>query len=299
MSTDRSAHGRGTNRTASLARMTREQDRRAGVARLRGRGSGRAGAGRTGRGPRLHPPRRLGRRWRRPHLRRQLFAAALVHGDRGDRRCHLARAYGAPERLSRPSGAARSGGAPVRRSAGRPARLRFALPWSVRGARGRRVYASRYRRCRSYRYSSSLWFLAVLVLGVATRAVLPRLVESLGLDRLEKRSASLRLGRCPPSIAASTSAMVPCPFIQLALVSSPRGAARSRAIAGPVVAAVSYWIPPMHLELWNRAAAIVVLILAVLSTPPLASRGRSGADRIPAGRSGTSAVRRINVRATG
>jgi hypothetical protein len=32
-----------------------------------------------------------------------------------------------------------------------------------------------------------------------------------------------------------------------------------------VLAAVSYWIPPMHLELWNRAASIVALILAVLS----------------------------------
>jgi hypothetical protein len=61
-------------------------------------------------------------------------------------------------------------------------------------------------------------------------------------------------------------AMVPCAVVMLTLVviAARTGPFRA-AIAGPVLAAITYWIPPMHLEQWNRAAAIVVLILGVLA----------------------------------
>jgi hypothetical protein len=131
------------------------------------------------------------------------------------------------------------------------------------------VYACRFAGVGVVAYSASLWFLAVLALGVAKpMQFYPGMVESLGLDRLEdaQRGAYGWTG-LPYDIAHyHLPAMVPCGVILLTLVViAARGGPFRAAIAGPVVAAASYWIPPMHLELWNRAAAIVVLILAVLS----------------------------------
>jgi hypothetical protein len=131
------------------------------------------------------------------------------------------------------------------------------------------VYACRFVGVGVVAYASSLWFLGVLALAFAKPMQFhPGMVETLGLDRLDdaQRGAYGWTG-LPYDIAHyHLPAMVPCAVIMLTLVviAARTGPFRA-AIAGPVLAAITYWIPPMHLEQWNRAAAIIVLILGVLA----------------------------------
>ncbi len=198
-------------------------------------------------------------------LVRWFVAVAVIAG------ATLARAYGAPKGPAAGSGAV--GGLvalPFVVALAGTDRAGFAVTVLGGVALGAGcVYVCRFAGAGVIAYTSSLWFLGVLTLAFAKpMQFYPGMVEALGLDRLDEaqRGAYAWTG-LPYDIAHyHLPAMVPCAVVMLTLVViAARSGPFRAAIAGPVLAAITYWIPPLHLEQWNRAAAIVVLILGVLA----------------------------------